>query len=232
MKKDVFKGFTKEEQTEALKEFNIAREEAKKENMKNFIKAPILIVVIVIIVIFLFRIFIGTIELYNPFGYEKNRFYKVMFNDKTVTVPAREENRIPLIPWAIYFNSIASNRYDGELEQTFKIEKEERYILNINSYSCYDEKLEKRIACKSKENYIKEKNQDTVYTLKIEKRIYIPATEFKDEYWEVFTIYDGPFIEDITKYIEDGAEYNLTIIGKYGMTSAEIYFNIDYNRGY
>lgn len=232
MKKDMFQKFTEEEKIEALKEFNIVREEAKKEKFANFFRNLIFITAIVIGLVVLFRIFFGTIEIHNPFGYEKNRFYQVTWNEKTVTVWNSEHNRIPLIPWLVYFNSNSFHVYRGELENLLDLEEADRYMLTIKSYSCHDEKLEKRIQCKSEENHVKEIKQDTIYTLKIDKRTYNPPTEDKEESWDVETIYEGPFIEDVTKYIEDGAEYYFLITGKYGTVITESHFYINYNRGY
>lgn len=232
MKKDIFKKFTSEEQIEALKELNVAREEAKKERFSNFFRVSISIIFILSVFIILFRLFIGTIELNNPFGYEKNRFYEVTFNSQTVTVYASEHNRFAIIPWIVYFNSRTNNTYLGKKETMSEIEEAKQYILKVNSYSCYDENLKKRVKCEDKENHFKGVNKDTTYYLKIEKRTYNPATDLKDESWNVNYIYDGPFIEDVTKYIENGAEYRFLITSKYGTVTAEFDFYINYNRGY
>lgn len=229
---DKFRKFTEDEKIEALKELNVARESAKKEKITNWFRISVFTLITIVVFITLFRIFLGTVEIENPFEYEKNRFYKVTLNDKTVTVWANERNRIPLIPWFLYFNSRSTNAYDGKLEHMSELEEAKKYILKVKSYSCYDEKLEKRIPCKSKENHFKDENQDTTYTLKIEKRKYHSGTEEKDEFWTVDYIYDGPLIEDVTKYIEDGAEYHFMITGTYGKVTADFDFYINYNRGY
>jgi hypothetical protein len=92
---------TKKEEDRLRKEYFEDVTKLNSQIKKEFRKKLIIIISITVIVILVIKIFLGTIEIYNPFGYpaSKARFYKVRINDELVTVDYDLNQRISIVPF-------------------------------------------------------------------------------------------------------------------------------------
>lgn len=198
---------------EALFDYKKSAEEVSRLKKKKWIK----IILICSIVIIIFKVFVGTIEITNPFTYTKNRFYEVKLNGTLLTVDSTDHHRIPLVPLFIYFNTYQTTVYIGKTDRYEINENVKKYILNINSYSCYSKNGTSQLRCTSTgDNTMKKQNKDTTYT-----RLYIRKNGRPEK-----VQYDGPFIEDITPYIQETGYYYINIIAKYENVETSISFNV------
>lgn len=214
-KRNLFKPDEEEienQRKEILLEINKSEQEIKKEKRKKVL----LIGGILLIFIVSIKIFFGTIEIYNIFGYpqSKARFYKVTINDEPTTVGYTITHKIPVIPFLINFNSkyiganIISNDED---DTTYKPDNSEKFIIDIDSYSCYSK--EYQVECKN-DNQEMKNNNDTRYT-----NLQIVRTN--NPYEE---IYNGKFVNDITEYVKTKGYYYVGVTAKHSLTETVVYF--------
>lgn len=202
--------YSEEQKVEAFNELNKTTNELRKIRKKKcLIIFSILILIIVVI-----KVFFGTIELNNIFGYpsQRARFYKVTINGKQISVNYNLKHKIPIIPFLINFNSyyLGNNIY-GNDDIFFTANGSEKYIIDITSYSCYSNNYQ--VECKDSSQNMKE-NNDTKYTnLKI--------TRTTNPYAEV---YSGKYIDDISPYLKQKGTYCVEITAKYSLVETKIYF--------
>lgn len=202
-----------QQRKELLFEMNKLDNEMRKSRKKKFV----IIFSIILIIIVIIKIFFGTIELYNILGASPSnaRYYKVMVNDKQVAVSYTSTKKIPIIPFLVNFNSVYMGNSDIEGDDTGNFYKDEsnKYIIDINSYSCYYKEIQ--VECKNNQQEMK-KNKDEKYPL-------LTITRTTNPY-EV--VYKGKYIENITPYITKKGQYHIGITSKYGLTKDEIYFYV------
>lgn len=196
----------------ALLDYNKAINELKLEQNKKRIKFFIIIGLLIIV----FKITIGTLEITNPFTYNKNRLYELKLNDTTITVNSTDQHRIPFIPFFVYLNTYNTTIYYGSSEPYLLSNNYDKYILNIESYSCYARNVNSQIRCDSTNNPIKKKNTDTVYT-----NLYIRKNG-KPE----IVVYNGKMINNITPYIQQRGYYYIQVTAKYNNVKTNISFNV------
>lgn len=195
-------------------EINKLNKEIKVTRNKKVLKFSL----IAITIISLFKLFFGTIELYNIAYYpaSRTRFYKVTVNNEPTTVNYNLKHTIPIIPFLVNFNSIYLGGSDivGDEDPYYVENGSKKYIIDISSYNCYRDTYQ--VECKNSNQTMKE-NNDTKYTnLKI-----IRTTNPYEE------IYNGKFIKDITPYINKKGIYYIGITAKYSLVETEVYFYFD-----
>jgi hypothetical protein len=133
----------KKQQKELLIEMNKLDNEMRKARKKKII----VITLIILIIITVIKIFFGTIQLYNVFGAppSKARYYNVTVNNKQVAVSYISTKKIPIIPFLVNFNSVyMGNSYikGDDTGKFFYNDGSDKYIIDINSYSCYYENFQ------------------------------------------------------------------------------------------
>ena len=202
----------KKRQIEILAEIKKTDDEIKKARNKKIIKHSVIVITILAVI----KLFWGTIEIYNIFGYPANRtrFYKVTLNDEAITVNYNLMHTIPIIPFFINFNSnyLGGNQVVGDDDDVnYYADGSKKYIIDISSYKCYSNGYQ--VECKNSKQTMK-KNNDTKYTnLKIVRT--------NNPYEE---LYNGIFIKDITSYIEEKGVYYIGITAKYSLVETEVFF--------
>lgn len=204
----------KKQQKKLLVEMNKLDNEIRKSRKKKII----VITSIILIIITMIKIFLGTIELYNVFGASpsKARYYNVTVNNKQIAVSYISTKKIPIIPFLINFNSVyMGNSYikGDDTGNFFYNDGSDKYIIDINSYSCYYENIQ--IECTNNEQNMKQ-NTDTKYTN-------LSITRTTNPYKKIYT---GKYIDDITSYITEKGNYHIEITAKYGLMETKIYFYI------
>lgn len=214
MNKNLSEEELKKQQKELLIEMNKLDKEIRKARKKKIA----IITSIIIIIIFAIKVFFGTIQLYNVLGAppSKARYYNVTVNNKQVAVSYISTKKIPIIPFLVNFNSVyMGNSYiDGDDKgYYFYNDGSEKYIIDINSYSCYYENIQTE--CKNNKQNMKH-NTDTKYTT-------LSITRTTNPYKKIYT---GKYINDITSYIGENGIYHIEITAKYGLIEAKIYFYI------
>lgn len=196
---------------EAFFEYAKTTNELYKERKKKFL---IVSTGIIFIVLFI-KIFFGTLEIYNIFGYPSSnaRYYKVTVNDEQVAVSYVLRKRFPLIPYLINLNSTyLGNSYIKNTDnEQYYVNDSDKYIIDFESYNCYYNDVQ--IECKYNDQTMK-KNNDEKPTKMIITRITNPHEE----------VYNGTYIEDITSYIREKGQYCIQIITKHGLVTSEVYF--------
>lgn len=201
----------KKQQQELLIEMNELDNEMRKTRKKMFI----IIFSIIVIIIAIIKIFFGTIELYNIFGAppSKARYYKVMVNDKQVAVSYTSTKKIPIIPFLVNLNSVylGNSNIEGDDSSYFYSDGSDKYILDINSYSCYYNDIQ--VECINNKQKMK-KNDDDKYPL-------LTITRTSNPY-EV--VYEGKYTENIAPYVTKKGVYCIGITAKHGLTTDEVYF--------
>lgn len=204
----------KKQQKKLLVEMNKLDNEIRKSRKKKII----IITSIILIIITVIKIFFGTIQLYNVFGASpsKARYYNVTVNNKQVAVSYISTKKIPIIPFLVNFNSVyMGNSYikGDDTSNFFYNDGSDKYIIDINSYSCYYENIQ--IECTNNEQNMKQ-NSDTKYTN-------LSITRTTNPYKKIYT---GKYIDDITSYITEKGNYHIEITAKYGLIETKIYFYI------
>lgn len=204
----------KKQQKKLLVEMNKLDNEIQKSRKKKII----VITSIILIIITMIKIFFGTIELYNVFGASpsKARYYNVTVNNKQIAVSYISTKKIPIIPFLINFNSVyMGNSYikGDDTGNFFYNDGSDKYIIDINSYSCYYENIQ--MECTNNEQNMKQ-NSDTKYTN-------LSITRTTNPYKKIYT---GKYIDDITSYITEKGNYHIEITAKYGLIETKIYFYI------
>lgn len=210
------KELTKKEEDKLRKEYfedvSNLNTQIRKERGKKLYR----IIVVLILVIVIIKILFGTIEIYNPFGYpaSKTRFYKVTVNNEFVTVDYDLNQKIPIIPFLINFNNhyFGANYIESDVDGTeYHPDASKNFEIDIKSYSCYS--MDFQVECMKDSQKMKE-NKDTKYT-----KLKITRT---NKPYEV--LYDGKYIEDITKYVKNKGVYAVTITAEYSNIDTDITF--------
>ena len=204
----------KKQQKKLLVEMNKLDNEIRKSRKKKII----IITSIILIIITVIKIFFGTIQLYNVFGASpsKARYYNITVNNKQVAVSYISTKKIPIIPFLVNFNSVyMGNSYikGDDTGNFFYNDGSDKYIIDINSYSCYYENIQ--MECTNNEQNMKQ-NSDTKYTN-------LSITRTTNPYKKIYT---GKYIDDITSYITEKGNYHIEITAKYGLIETKIYFYI------
>lgn len=204
----------KKQQKELLIEMNKLDNEMRKARKKKII----IITLIILIIITVIKIFFGTIQLYNVFGASpsKARYYNVTVNNKQVAVSYISTKKIPIIPFLVNFNSVyMGNSYikGDDTGKFFYNDGSDKYIIDINSYSCYYENFQTE--CTNNEQNMKQ-NTDTKYTN-------LSITRTTNPYKKIYT---GEYIDNVTSYIREKGQYHIEITAKHGLIETKIYFYI------
>ncbi len=207
---------TKEEieksKRDALSELNKSNIVLSKER-----KRKVMIFFLVIIgIILAIKIFFGTIELNNIFGYPSNnaRFYELNVNETKVNVSYQTKQQIPLIPFLINLNSyyLGYSKVNNDIGSDFVADDSKDYLININSYKCYSESGY-QVECKKINQTMKLSNN-----VQYKKMIITRTTKPLEE------VYNGKYINDITKYVDDKGVYCIQIYVKHSLVTDELYF--------
>ena len=197
---------------EALIEMNQLNKEIKVERtIKTFIICLIIITLVTIV-----KMFFGTVEINNIFGYpsSKGRFYKLSINNEIITTDYTLKHTIPLIPHLVNLNSYligSSNIIEDKDGTYFYPNNSEKYIIDIKSYTCYKEGY--RVECKDQNREMKE-TDDTKYTN-------LTITRTNNPYEEV---YNGKFTNDITPYVQEKGVYCVEVTATYSLVETKVYF--------
>lgn len=181
-------------------------------------KKIIIITSLILIIITMIKIFFGTIQLYNIFGASPStaRYYYVTVNNKQIAVSYISTKKMPIIPFLVNLNSVyMGNSYikDDDTGCFFYDDGSNKYIIDIDSYSCYYGKLQ--MECTNNEQNMKQ-NTDTKYT-------HLAITRITNPYKKIYT---GKYIDDVTSYIREKGEYHIEINAKHGLTETKVSFYI------
>lgn len=209
--KEIQKDIMTDEKKQAFLEMSKASNELSKHKRKKFL----IIISIIVSIILIIKIFFGTIEINNIFGYpnQSTRFYKVTINDKLISSNYILRHTIPIIPFLVNINSfyLGTNYVTQSNGVNFISDGSDKYLIDIESYSCYTG--EYQIRCNNEKSDMKKEN-DTKYSKMTIVRTNNPYEE----------VYNGPFINDITSYVSKKGVYAITITAKYSLIETEVYF--------
>lgn len=197
--------------------------QVKRTQMKKYF----LILVVLALVVLLIKLIFHTIEIDIPFEYPENksRVYEVKVNDTIVAVETHLKQKISVIPYLVNVNRYYRNiDYIYGNENIYYEYNHHRgdFKLKIQSYSCLKNKKQVRCSFDGR-NQKWVKMSDTKYT-----HLTIIKKDKKDK-----ELYDGKYISDVTKYIQDKGIYHLEITAKYDNIETKILLRMnklkDYN---
>ncbi len=207
-------------------------EQIKKEALKEYVESNReyingakrkfgIIFGIIVIILVAIKVFFGTINIPNIFGFPSSeaRYYIVKVNDKQVPVSYNHRHRIPIIPFFVNLDShyLGNNYIEGDYGFTFNDDNLNEYIVTISSNSCYYEN-KYQVECTKNTQDMKE-NTDTKYTNMKITRITNPHE----------TVYDGKVLKDIKTYLTKKGQYHIEITAKYGLNESKVYFYFEKN---
>ena len=205
-----------DEKITAIKELHQTEIELKKERKKKRIKTIIILFVFILII----KIFFGTLEIKNLFGYNpsKARYYKVTINNKQIPISYTAKHKLTIIPYLINFNTYyyGNNYIEGNSDGIYKVDKD--INIDINSFKCYTNDGKYQIEC-TKNTLFMKPNNDTKYTK-------LTITRTSNPYG---VIYDGKYINDISSYITKKGSYHIEITAEYENMETKIDFPIQKN---
>ncbi len=196
---------------EQRKLFQVTREYKNERKRKLLTILGVLIVAIGAI-----KMFLGTIEIKGilPYVTDKSRVFDVTINGEHILSSCEIKNRVPIIPYLIYFDR--SNTYFNQIYDDVPISyrtKSEKYILDVKSYSCHSKKSGTQVGCNRYRDKELEESDDIEYIgLKINN---------------ISVVYEGKFINDISKYIKDSGQYTVVITTKYDNIITDVSFDIE-----
>lgn len=247
-----------EEQREALKAYqkeSLEQSKSKKEKWKKIRKRIVLVVVIYSILSIFF--YVNGLQITLPIPVELDeKYYDIRLNNQQVSIINNMNYKKAILPFLIYIE----NGNSGILQTPNAFEnpyiKEEPYLLTIKSYSCYNNENRKRIVpCYPSYNKYTKENKKEKYTMIIykykhfDKQVnyedFISGTvtrklneleekefikfSYASEYEE---IYNGNFIEDITKLISTEGVYGIKVMNKQKSITTTLKFGLINNGRY
>lgn len=197
---------------EALIDIYNLKEQRRKETKKKVIKWSVIVIVFIVF----FKCLIGTITI--SYLYPYNRLYSVTLNNVNVTLEVVEEKTVHIVPFLVNLKLYHHDTFFGDdLSTVVKIKQSEQYIINLESHKCFVvmQDVKTQLGCKNNSDTINELTNDTNYKLTISE---------SEKNGEI--LYSGPFIYDITKYLEATGYYRIDIKGKYNSVESRISFEI------
>ena len=177
-------------------------------------------VILILLVFAIIRGIFGKIEIENRYGMypaSKNRYFLATINDKPVNVNVELKFDFPVVPFLIYIKNHYSyvSEYVKDDYEEYEIynvkDTDKNLIFNIKSYECYFKGY--RNTCTTFDATDKKEKP-----LKIKSMVIQSSDEI---------VYDGKYVEDITKYIAKDGYYSITLEGKYNWTEFIIFFNLE-----
>lgn len=202
-------------QREAYNDLQEADRVLKKYKKKKII---VTLTIITLVVAFI-KIFFGTIEIYNPFGYPStsSKFYKVSVNNELTNSHYTVKHTIPLIPFLVHFDSYYMGNSDvrDDLENDkLNIKEPNKVIIGIEEYKCFSKDMH-RIECKNIHQKMEKTNEEKIKSMVI--------TKISNPHGEV---YNGKYMKDISKYVKDKGIYHIQIVVGHSLTRTKVYFYI------
>ncbi len=192
--------------------------------------------VLTVFFFFVLKFFTGeiVISLGMPFV---NKRYEVTLNQHLFEVFGESKKKVPILPFFLYFGQNASI-WGWQSKEVIPFSNSERYLLDVKVFNCYysGQPIDCRPYKKDIEE-MKEEKKNITYSLKIynyknydatlDYREYLKKTStMSNEAFQLYQqamreenfrlIYDGPFVSDITEFIDEEGLYGFILTGKYG----------------
>ncbi len=168
------------------------------------------------------KVCFGTIHIMSPFLYKQNRLYQAYINDELINVEVFDHYRLPIIPFLVSFDAINAQSYDydgGHLQYEVK-DDDDKILLSFVSYKCMADDYQVQLSCNAaKKSLRKVKATDVKYT-----HIYIRRNDRN-----LTVVYDGPMIQDITKYVQKKETYFIQVTAEYKHVTSTITFHLKKN---
>lgn len=191
--------------TEALKDYNDAKNEMVNSNKKK-IKFILIWLGIVIVLLIIIRLIFGRIYFSLPFlNYNKSIEYKLLVNGEHRNIDFEDNEDTTIIPEILYFRrSNYGVWYNMERYNEDLIFVDEKIILDFEASECYTHTDNVRVNCDSTNDKLVHKEVMPKF-----KNIYIRRNG-KDN-----VKYDGEFINDISPYVKESGFYYIEILAEY-----------------
>lgn len=187
----------------------------KKDNKKfykRFFKISLVYVIIAIIVQLTMDGFVFVVS-----TYQNTPYYKITINGETAVPCYQSIKKIPVIPFILYIGSADGGCYiekDNDFDGWHHITEKGPINIEIKSYLCYvGANYGKRTQIKCDING----NRDLV--LQEEKEYNMKIVSSGKEYK---VLYEGQYLNDISKYLNKDGDYVVYIIDKHGFVKTEI----------
>lgn len=199
---------------EALIDYNKAKNVIRRNN-KDFILKSFVILIFILIFCIVIRISFGRLYLPLAPSFYKNVEYKLFINEEHESIGYSDVIEKPIIPGLLYFRIDSEDVWYNmnKLNEDIVFEKE-KVILDFVVSECYTHTDHIRINCDSNNDKLIHKEIDGNF-----KRLLIRKSG-KDEK----VLYDGKFINDISRYVKDKGYYYIEIYAEYDDINTKLYF--------
>ena len=191
---------------EALRDYNLAKNDLKNNN-KKIVKKVLMILLTVVIVLVLIRVCIGELHYsVSIFRLNKSVEYKLLVNGEHKTISFVDTEDTPIIPGVIYFRreNVGAWFNMDELNEDL-IFSEEKVRLDFIVSECYTHTDKVRVNCDSDNDKLIRKEVKPKF-----KKLFIRKNGGKNK-----VMYDGKFINDISKYVREKGYYYIEIYAEY-----------------
>ena len=198
---------------EALIDYNKAKNDLRIRNMSFVMKTTVLLVVILMICIVI-RVCFGRLYLPMAPSFYKGVEYKLLINGEHESIGYEDVIEKPIIPGFLYSRiSYEDVWYNMDKLNEDLIFDKEKVVLDFVVSECYTHTDHVRTQCKSNNEKLVHDEVDAEFT-----RMLIRKNGKNQK-----VMYDGKFINDISKYVKEKGYYYIEINARYDDIKTKLY---------
>ena len=199
---------------EALRDYNLAKNDLKKRKNKK-LKILLILFSIVLVILVVIRIIFGRLYFSLPYMYyNKSNEYMFYVNGEHQNIGFEDYDDTPVIPGVLYFRRInMGGWYNVRIYDQELIFNEEKVVFNFDVYECYTHTDEVRINCDSFNEKFIRKEVKPKFT-----RLFIRKNGRREK-----IMYDGEYISDISQYVKEKGYYYIEIWTEYDGVETKLY---------
>lgn len=204
----------KRKKKEALEDYNKADNELKNRK-KRKIRILLILFGIVLVILVVLRIIFGRLYFSLPYTYYNESIeYKFYVNDVQENISFEDYDDFPVIPGFLYLRRMnMGGWYNVETYDQNLFFNDERIVFNFDVTECYTHTDEIRISCDSFDEKMIRKNVKPKFT-----RLFIRKNGRPEK-----VMYDGEYISDISKYVEEKGYYYIEVWTEYEGVQTKLY---------
>ncbi len=199
---------------EALIDYNLASNEVRKKRVKR-IRNIFLILLVLLVIAILIRVFHGRVYYSVSFlNLNKSIEYNLYVNGEQECISFEDTEDNPIIPGLFYFR-----RYNGGIwYNESKLDEDviftgDEVNLKIEANECYTHTDKVRVSCDSANYKLVRKEVEPKFT-----RLFIRKDGKNSR-----VMYDGKFVTDISKYVQEKGYYYIEIYAEYDAIDTRLY---------
>lgn len=208
--KEEYKPLKKEIESE-LPGLEVEIKDKQQDNIRKIRNKSLPVIVITLIIL---GFVCSVVEVLKTFERAEYHYYDVTINEEKIKISYEEEYYNVVIPYVYKQNEYKSFQSDEETKS--EIEYKDKFILKLTEYACYNNDKGNNVKVSCGHNALSE----------TKKEIDLINNSMLIAY-ENEVIYNGEYIEDITKYIEKTGIYTFKITNKRDKLTSVINFSFN-----